>query len=217
MKSIGKHILAPAALAALMGAGAFAHAEKQKDAPVSHAAFEAKLRYCKTCHGVQGQGFRGAFPMPRLAGQQPDYIANQLNAFIAKDRVHLVMGHVAGVLSPDMVKQLSEAFHNLNPPPLGGAPKGISAEGKSIFDNGLDSAGVPACASCHGPEAKGDGQFPRLAGQLNDYIIAKLKNWEKERGQKAKNDDPSAIMQPIAHNLTPQQIAAVAAYVSNLK
>ncbi|MDR3424766.1 MAG: c-type cytochrome [Alphaproteobacteria bacterium] len=65
--------------------------------------------------------------------------------------------------------------------------------------------------------AKGDGQFPRLAGQFNDDIIKKLSNWEKERGQKAATPDSSAIMQPIAHNLTPQQIAAVAAYVSTLK
>jgi cytochrome c553 len=211
---LGTHALA---LAALLGAAALAHAEKQKDAPVSHGAFEAKLRYCKTCHGVQGQGFRGAFPMPRLAGQQPEYIANQLNAFIEKRRTNPVMGNVAHVLSPDMVKQLSDAFHNLDPAPLGGASKGLSAEGKTIFENGIESANVPPCASCHGPEAKGDGQFPRLAGQLNDYIVRKLGNWEKERGQKPANPDTSAIMQPIAHNLTPQQIAAVAAYVSALK
>jgi cytochrome c553 len=72
-------------------------------------------------------------------------------------------------------------------------------------------------ASCHGPEAKGDGEFPRLAGQLHDYIFNKLVNWSSERGQDPKHPDSSAIMQPIAHNLTKSQIAAVAAYLNNLE
>jgi cytochrome c553 len=53
-----------------------------------------------------------------------------------------------------------------------------------------------------------------LAGQLHDYITNKLVNWSKERGQDPKNPDTSAIMEPIAHNLTNAQIAAVAAYLS---
>ena len=44
--------------------------------------FQAKFDYCKTRHGVSGQGYHGAFPIPRLAGQQPEYIKNQLRAFI---------------------------------------------------------------------------------------------------------------------------------------
>ena len=40
-------------------------------AEVSTQELKAKTDYCKTCHGVAGQGFRGSFPMPRLAGQQP--------------------------------------------------------------------------------------------------------------------------------------------------
>jgi cytochrome c553 len=69
----------------------------------------------------------------------------------------------------------------------------------------------------HGPEAKGDGQFPRLAGQLYDYVATELTNWEKERGQDKANPDTSAIMQRIAQDLTPAQITSVAAYVSTLE
>jgi Cytochrome c len=71
-------------------------------------------------------------------------------------------------------------------------------------------------ARCHGPEAKGEGPFPRLAGQLHDYIFNKLVNWSKERGQDPANPDTSAIMAPIAHGLTQSQIKAVAAYLSYL-
>ena len=55
--------------------------------------------------------------------------------------------------------------------------------GKKIFVEGVPDANVPACQVCHGPEAKGNGQFPRLAGQLYPYIIKTLTNMDKERGQ----------------------------------
>src|ERR1700730_13170321 len=42
--------------------------------------------YCKTCHGLSGQGYHGYYAMPRLAGQQPKYIENQLRAFIEHRR-----------------------------------------------------------------------------------------------------------------------------------
>jgi cytochrome c553 len=79
------------------------------------------------------------------------------------------------------------------------------------------SSGEDPCATCHGPEAKGNGEFPRLAGQLYDYIVKKLTNWTKERGQNPEKPDTSAIMQPIAHALTEPEIKAVAAYVSYLR
>src|SRR5665213_3212081 len=75
----------------------------------------------------------------------------------------------------------------------------------------------PPCASCHGPDAKGADAFPRLAGQLHDYVAKKLMNWSKERGQDTAKPDTSAIMAPIAHSLTEPQVKAVAAYLSYLE
>jgi cytochrome c553 len=184
---------------------------------VSQAELRAKTDYCKTCHGVSGQGFRGSFPMPRLAGQQPEYLKNQLQAFIDRRRTNPVMFNVAHVLSPPMLEGLTTYFQNLDPKPLGGAPKEPMAEGKKIYEEGVPSAEVPPCASCHGPDAKGADAFPRLAGQLHDYVYRKLTNWDKERGQDKAKPDNSAIMQPIAHNLTEAQIKAVAAYLSYLE
>ena len=90
-------------------------------------------------------------------------------------------------------------------------------EGKKIFESGVPEANVPPCASCHGPEAKGNGMIPRLAGQLDPYVIKALANWDKERGQDPTHPDTSTIMQPIAHGLNEQQIKAVAAYLSSLE
>lgn len=210
-----KSVLLTAAFAIVVCAAA--QAEEKGAAAIPKQEFEAKIAYCKTCHGLSGQGFRGSFPMPRLAGQQPEYLENQLQAFIERRRTNPVMFNVAHVLSPPMLKALATNFKDLNPKPLGGAPKELMAAGKKIYEDGVPSAEVPPCASCHGPEAKGADAFPRLAGQLHDYIYRKLTNWEKERGQDKARPDTSAIMQPIAHNLTEAQVKAVAAYLSYLE
>ena len=192
-------------------------AEDAKTADVSKRAVEAKIEYCKTCHGLAGQGYRGASPMPRLAGQQTEYLENQLLAFIERRRDNKYMYGVSHVLSPAMRAALAKHFSELNPKPLGGAPKDLVATGKMIYEEGVPSSDVVPCVSCHGPGAKGNGAFPRLAGQLHDYVLNKLVNWSKERGQDPAKPDTSAIMEPIAHSLSKSQVEAVAAYLNYLE
>lgn len=197
----------------------FASAARAGDetAPFSPQELQAKIEYCQRCHQRSGQGIHAATPIPRLAGQQVEYLENQLQAFIDHRRIHSVMENVAHNLSPALRKAIAEHFSNLNPKPIGGAPKELVAGGKQIYEEGVPDANIPPCASCHGPEARGNGAFPRLAGQLDEYIQAKLLNWSNERGQDPDKPDTSAIMQPIAHTLTKAQIAAVAAYLNYLE
>ena len=188
-------------------------------ASVSQHDLKAKMDYCEVCHGLQGRGFVGYFPVPRLAGQQVEYIENELKGFVDRKRENTttpartnIMFNVGHVLSPEMINALAESFHKLNPKPVGGAPKELVAAGKKIFEGGLPSANVPPCGSCHGSEAKGNGPIPRLAGQLYPYVVSQLTSWAKERAETNSN-----IMAPIAHSLTESQIHAVAAYISNLE
>jgi cytochrome c553 len=161
---------------------------------------------------VSAQGFLGYYPIPRLAGQQVAYIENQLKGFVEQKRASNIMFNVGHVLSPAMITGLATSFHDLNPKPLGGAPKELVAQGKRIYEEGIPSANVLACASCHGQDAKGNGQFPRLAGQLYAYVSLQLTNWSKERGETLSN-----VMAPIARNLSDEQMRAVAAYLSYLE
>ena len=216
MKVSSIRLALPTAILAIVFS-ATGRAEDAGKADFSKQALQAKIEYCKTCHGVSGQGFRGATPIPRLAGQQTEYIENQLQAFIEHRRDNKYMYNVSHVLSPAMRTALAKHFSELNAKSLGGASKQLVATGKTIYEQGVAKADVPACATCHGQDAKGNGEFPRLAGQLNDYILNKLVNWSSERGQDPAKPDVSAIMQPIAHNLTKAQIAAVAAYLNYLE
>jgi cytochrome c553 len=214
MKVIGLHWALPtAAVAVFLAAGAVGGADTR------HARndIQAKLEYCKTCHGRSGEGYHGYFAMPRLAGQQPRYIENQLYAFLERRRTNPVMFNVAHSLPPSMLSALADHFHDLHPAPLGDGPQRLVASGKAIFEEGIPESNVAACFACHGLEARGQDEIPRLAGQLHAYVVKVLTNWGRERGQGTGGGDTSAIMAPTAHNLTPSQIAAVAAYVSHLK
>jgi cytochrome c553 len=209
----------PALLGGIVAAalGAAGSAQATDTGAVSQTAVAAKINYCQDCHGPQGQGYYGYYPIPRLAGQQTQYIKNQLQAFVERRRTNNIMFNVAHVLSPAMISALAERFRSFNPAPLGGAPRAPAATGKEIFQDGLPDANIAACAACHGPAALGQDQIPRLAGQLYPYVVNKLANWGTERGQNPAKPDTSATMLPIAHSLNRRQMEAVAAYVSNLK
>jgi cytochrome c553 len=213
MKRRNLHLVLSTSILAVAASTA-APADDGGGAALAKHVLQAKLDYCKTCHGLSGEGYRGYFAMPRLAGQQSTYIENQLRAFIERRRPNPVMFTVARVLSPAMISALAEHFHDLNSRPIGGAPKERIASGKAIYEEGLPESNIPACAACHGPDAKGQ-EIPRLAGQLFPYTVKVLTNWSKERGQGAT--DSSAIMVTTAHNLSQSEVTAIAAYVSDLK
>jgi cytochrome c553 len=210
MNVIGLQSIVHSGLLAAALAGA-AHADDAS--PVSKQEIQAKLAYCEQCHGSSARGFRGYYPMPRLAGQQPEYLKTQLQAFAEHRRKNNIMFNVSRVLSPAMTAALAAMFSDLNPTPLAGAPTELIASGKRIFEEGVSDANVPPCSACHGSEAKGKGPSPRLAGQLFDYTASKLMNWDKDRDP----TDTSASMQSIARGLTQAQIKAVAAYLSELE
>ena len=116
-----------------------------------------------------------------------------------------------------MIDAIAGYFHRLHPPPIGGEPRRLVAAGRRIFENGVPQDNVAACAACHGPDATGRGEIPRLAGQLYPYVVKALSNFPKERGRNPAVHGTSFIMLPVAHSLTRSQIRAVAAYVSSLK
>src|SRR3984893_1693441 len=108
---------------------------------------QAKLSYCKDCHGPSAQGYEGYFPIPRLAGQQTEYLENQLRAFIEHRRTNNIMFNVAHALSPGMIAALAADFRGLDPKPIGGAPTRYVDLGKKIFQDGMPDAQIAAGAA----------------------------------------------------------------------
>ena len=101
MKAVRLRVALTAALAFFLAATAGHQAQ------AGAGGIEAKFEYCTTCHGPSAQGFRGFYAMPRLAGQQPQYIENQLHAFLERRRLNPVMANVAHGITPDMIPALA--------------------------------------------------------------------------------------------------------------
>ena len=116
-----------------LGAGADAEAARPAALRSPRAFQRRNLKprraIVKPVMGCRRAASLGTNPMPRLAGQQPGYIKNQLQAFIDRRRLNPVMGNVAHVLSPAMVDALSTHFKDLDSPPYGGAPRDLMSEG----------------------------------------------------------------------------------------
>ncbi len=176
---------------------------------------------CLTCHGGNARAFLGYLPVPQIAGAPVEYIQNQLKAYAEGRR----QPDIWKAKYPDIhgipekqIKPIAEYVNSLPPASHPDGAADLVAQGDQLFHNGAPDNDVPVCAMCHGPEAKGDGMFPRLAGQWRHYLIAKLLHIDRERGQGPNGaDDTSSIMKPVAKALTKEQILAVTAYLSSLK
>jgi cytochrome c553 len=166
---------------------------------------------CGACHGPQGVSRAQIFPS--LAGQQKDYLVEQLTAFRARTRgdrdAKAYMWGVAKGLSDKDIEALAAAFAARSPGVSGvKAPPGDLAAGGAIFDGGVEARGVLACATCHGAHGEGMGAFPRLAGQKRDYLIVQLHAF-------ASGARDNATMSLVAKAMTAQDIRAVATYLSS--
>ena len=180
---------------------------------VAHAqADEARAKKviggsCFLCHGAEGESASEVFP--RLAGQNAEYIAKQLENFKSGKRNSSAMAPMVAELSPDDMAALGRFYGSR--PPHKEAPKDapLAAVGQYIYSQGNRFSGVPACASCHGPDGAGSNALPRLAGQHAAYLDNQLKQFNKRE----RNND-NAVMHTVVEKMTPLEMAAVSEYLS---
>lgn len=162
---------------------------------------------CFVCHGPQGESASEVFP--RLAGQHAEYTTKQLDNFKSGKRKSTAMADMAAKLTPDEMVALGKYFEKQATHTEPVQNPDLAGMGKYIYLHGNKFSGVAACASCHGVEAKGTAQLPRLAGQHASYLENQLKQFhERER----TNDN--AIMHAITSKMTPLEMAAVSEYLS---
>ncbi|MEY2772348.1 MAG: hypothetical protein RIQ38_2767 [Pseudomonadota bacterium] len=162
---------------------------------------------CFVCHGMEGESSSEVFP--RLAGQHWEYTAKQLENFKSGKRKSTAMADMVAKLTSDEMVALGKFFEAQKVEPEAAKDKGLAAVGQYLYHQGNKFSGVPACASCHGPQAKGTSSLPRLAGQYASYTENQLKLFNK---RERTNDN--AIMHAIVEKMTPLEMAAVAEYIS---
>lgn len=171
------------------------------------------LPACVSCHGAAGNSTITA--NPKLAGQHENYLYKQLVDFTTPQRNQPVMSTYAKMLS-DADKKNVAAYLGAQLAKPGAAKNKDTIElGKKIYRGGIAAKQVAACASCHG--AAGNGipvQYPRIAGQHQDYTVAQLAMFRSTKADARKN---SAEMHTIAARMSDDEIAAVADYIAGLK
>lgn len=169
---------------------------------------------CSNCHGPGGNAISPNFP--RLAGQQKEYFVAQLKGFKSHGRSDPVgyeyMWGLSRNLSDAQIDGLATYYSAQQAVPNVPGNASLLDEGKRIFGNGIPEKNIPPCSTCHGPEALGNGTFPRLAGQHADYVKKQLTVYQKTEGR-----PEGAVMKTVAHDLTDQNLNAVAAYLQGLR
>jgi cytochrome c553 len=167
------------------------------------------IRNCTWCHGSSAQGFSTA---PRLAGQRHQYIENQLLSFSEHIRDNPLsrqyMWAATARLSPQTAHDLSAYFSTLPPVPANDGDKGLVASGRTIYEEGIAESNIVSCLVCHGPNAEGVREIPRLGGLSHSYLKSRLVQWGEGFHAAA------GPMPQIASQLSPDEIEALASYLS---
>jgi cytochrome c553 len=176
-------------------------------------------RNCVWCHGPSLQGFSTA---PRLAGQSPPYIVNQLHSFRDHERDNplsrqYMWGAAANHLSFETARNLALYLSTISPKSADDGYEALTARGRTIYQEGIPDANIPSCVACHGPNAEGAaaegaGQIPRLGGLSYHYLKRRLEQWGE--GYHATALLP---MPEIANKLSANEIEALASYLSFVK
>ncbi len=91
------------------------------------------------------------------------------------------------------------------------APPGAVKRGETLVRTG--GAGGQPCGSCHGPELRGMGDTPPLAGRSAAYLARML--WDIKSG--ARRGPAVAPMKTPARGLTERNIVEATAYLASLR
>lgn len=167
------------------------------------AAGQERIRFCGNCHGENGNSKRGH--IPNLAQQNPVYLFNAFEKFANGERKDFVMSKLAPTLSMEDRVNIAIYFGQQkvlsHDEPVDEAQR---QQGEATFKT--------VCTACHGANAEGREDTPRLAGQSSEYVRKALTRF--------RDKDPSragSVMMSIAAGFSDAQISSLAAYLQSLR
>lgn len=210
-----------ALLAFTAGASSAAEAAKPAAAPVKADPAKGGALFgdgdtargipaCVSCHGAGGNSTIAA--NPKLAGQGVAYLHKQLVDFTTPERNQAIMTTYAKLLTDDEKKNLAAYLGTQVAKPGAAKNKDTVELGKKIYRGGIAEKKVPACASCHGANGAGlPAQYPRLAGQNQDYTYAQLGLFSSGH----RSNGP--MMATISKRMSDDEMKAVSDYIAGLK
>jgi cytochrome c553 len=176
---------------------------------------QQRLLACTGCHGKDGRSTTEGY-FPRIAGKPAGYLYNQLLNFRDGRRNNTTMAYLVEFMTDSYLKQIAEHFASLELPYAAPQPVvATSAEllrGEQLVRFGDDAKNLPACSRCHGEAMMGVAPaVPGLLGLPRDYLIGQLGAWRTGH----RNSAPPDCMHDIAQRLAPEDVVAVASWLSS--
>jgi cytochrome c oxidase subunit 2 len=131
---------------------------------------------CTACHGANGEG-NETLNAPKLAGQHPWYLAQQLRNFkhgirgsAPGETIAAQMVPFASMLDDTAIANVVAHIATLPDSPPRPTLQGDAERGSGIY---------VTCANCHGTEGQGvwSTKAPRLANQSDWYLMRQMQNF----------------------------------------
>jgi cytochrome c553 len=156
---------------------------------------------CTGCHGIPGYyNAQPAYQVPKLGGQNADYVEVALQGYRRGTRGHETMQAQASTLSDQDIADVAAYFESFK----GEAETGRTRASAAQIEAGREKAAT--CVACHGPEGVAAApQWPNLAGQHETYLLAALEQY-KNGGR------VDMVMNPLIGPLDPATIEDLAAF-----
>jgi len=175
------------------------------------AAAQLAATTCTACHGTGGRSTSPTFP--NLAAQTAPYLEQQLKAFRDQTRAdpdaQAYMWGMASQLNDETIGAVAAHYAAQAPAAGRSGDAKLVAQGRSIYQLGIVAKGVPACATCHGDHAQGNGPFPRLAGQHAAYLLKQMLVIQSVLRL-------APVMHGVIKDLTREQMRALAEYLESI-
>ena len=166
-------------------------------------------RNCSWCHGPSLQGFTTA---PRLAGQRPPYLENQLLSFQTHARNNPLsqqyMWGAAATLNPEIARELAGYLSRLEAEPADDGDSRLAPTGKQSICKEFKVPIFRLALRVTAHVVRALRQFLELEG-CPDYLKRKLEEWGEGYHAAAL-----APMPDVASKLSANDIEALASYLS---
>jgi cytochrome c553 len=159
---------------------------------------------CFGCHGVpDSHNAYPAYHVPKLGGQNADYLEIALQGYRRGTRGHPTMQAQASSLSDQDIADIAEYFASV----VGEAEAGKGKATEQQVEEGRRKA--TACVQCHGQEGiAAASQWPNLAGQHESYLTEALVQYKD--GRRA-----DLLMNPLIAPLDEATIEELAAFFAS--
>lgn len=180
-----------------------------------------RTKSCMACHGRNGA--RAIRDYPNLAGQNAKYLNQQMLDIQSGKRVASVeeetghprtkgMADVMHLVNKKEIKELSEWLADLPPAKLRPPEEPVSEEQIKAGKKAYKKLG---CKACHGKDGlkASNKAYPIIAGQKRAYLINQMTDMK----EKVRNNGKSKLMYGVIKRAKPEQIAAIADYLSTIE